>query len=347
MQGNNLTTIPGELSGMQSLVQLSLADNAIATSARDSLAGMASLKTLWLYGNRLAHLPLALCHPGALPRGTTGGHVPSCPSLAYLWLEGNPSRQGPWGGSWRAPAVSGRQLSERPGVGGGGHVAAQPAQRVPWRQPGTAPPPLRAPRQDPGTRTGHETAWLLQGTVLYSAVQYSIVLCLPFLSVTSCSPGLVALGSAPGVPDTPVTPFPLPLCSLCLQLQPWHAWGDGESLGRTPWWWPWERPGVPNWGGLLKKMTSSLPSTSNSTHNGSYHNSTNSNSTGGNSTPFDTLYVVDPSRSWYTRGHPGTTTRPKTSTSRAPITLTNTNTTSSSRSSSSSIRMSTNRTTTL
>jgi hypothetical protein len=81
----------------QALTELSIGDNAI-TALPEDLSGWTSLRKAHFYGNQLQALPLgprgllALLLPGT--SSSNGSSSTSGPSLASLWLEGNPLSPG-------------------------------------------------------------------------------------------------------------------------------------------------------------------------------------------------------------------------------------------------------------
>ena len=256
LAGNRLCALPDSICRLSSLTILSAAGNLLS-ALPEAMGSLALLQTLALNGNRLTHLPASV---GVLP------------SLRDLWLQGNRLRALPHHldglRSLRHLSVADNVVAELPPS-----VGALQALETLWLYGNE----LRALPVEVGACRGLRQLWVESNPLEGAALQALLpLLChLRSVGIDSGQAG----GLAPSLP-------------LSDSVSLGRIAGSGRA-GRSGGYFTLHSaaapadtlvvafgsaPGVPNWGGVLKKVRHCSQA------------------------PFDILYVVDPARSWYT--HP-------------------------------------------
>jgi len=246
LQGNALRALPGggALAGLTSLEALNLADNDLE-EVPAAVAGLPRLKVLTLYGNRLTRLPWV---GGPQPPQAPPAPSPS-PSLASVWLEGNPLPAGDLVAALAAPAgpVLGLDGDQAGRLAGAAAAAGGP----------TGPPPAssNAGRVRPAVRTAAAPGyWKLDvgppGAPGAGTDPSSPVLDAAGRPASGGRALIIAFGSAPGEPNwggllgriraassppaaSPSSPDPaLAAFDVLYCVDPWRSWYDGKDEER-------------------------------------------------------------------------------------------------------------------
>lgn len=278
--GNQLQALPAELSGCSALAKLSLFGNRLVEVPGGAVEGLLALQELWVQGNaqlaalpaelaelpRLAHVSAADCALRALPSAL--GRAPAlrtlsaygncleevsaelleAPLLQYLWLEGNPLSAASMAALLRALRTLRGAHAQQPSAFRGlglddGQLAAARAADV-----AAAGRALRRGELAPGSGRGYFK--------LEPAARA------PVRGAGSSGEQAEAAGRAEAAAASVGAPERRRAGVLVV------AFGSA--------------PGVPNWGGLLRRVRNAAASDQEA--------------------DFDVLYVVDPSRSWYDGG---------------------------------------------
>ncbi|CAI5515430.1 unnamed protein product [Closterium sp. Naga37s-1] len=290
LAGNQLTRLPHTLGRLTALQVLSVAGNQLEELPQ-SIGSLASLRVLAAYGNALTALPPSITHLSSLQElFLQGNRISSLPPLSLRSL--------------RQLSLADNCLSAIPQ----GTLAQLPFLESLWLYGNSIahlPPDL-------ADCSRLANLWLEGNPLSLSHTS---------LSDTFHRIKTVGVDSQQLVPSQGMQP-PLPSNVLVSRLagtgaaqrdggyfkvQPWqHVDSASEAEGHRS-----EvllvafgsAPAVPNWAGLLRKVKGDMGLTA---------------AMGGTTTPFDTLYVVDSTRSWYTHAPLSTLTSAASNANLAP-----------------------------